>query len=390
MYFQHRNQSKNQVKDQIKDQIKHPTLLPKLSLGIITLALSLTGCGSQPTATTENTPVDANPNSTVTTQDLPRVVVTHSVLCDITKEIAQTTVNLDCLIEAGTDPHNYQATPEDKRSIEQAKLILYGGYSFEPGLIKMITASQSPATKVAVSEVAVPNPIKAEEHDHSQDQSTEAKGDDHDHDHDHEKEAVTGEAESAEKAAGHDHGEFDPHVWHNAQYGVQMVQVVRDNLKAISPENADRYTTNAANLTKKLQDIDTWIKAQVNTIPTDQKKLVTTHESMGYFAAAYGITLNGALQGISTEEQPTATRVAALVEDIKATKVPTVFPEANVNPGLMQVVAKEAQVKVADTPIFGDGLGAPETPGNTYVNLLTSNTCTIVNGLGGKCTPFPG
>jgi manganese/iron transport system substrate-binding protein len=380
MYFQHRNQ----VKDQIRGKVRYPLLLPKLSLGIITLALSLTGCGSQPTATTESAP--ASPNSTMTTQDLPRVVVTHSVLCDITKEIAQTTINLDCLIEAGSDPHNYQATPEDKRAIEQAKLILYGGYSFEPGLIKMITASQSPATKVAVSEVAVPNPIKAEEHDHS----TEAKGDDHDHDHDHdhEKEAAPDKAEKTEKAADHDHGEFDPHIWHNAQYGVQMVQVVRDNLKTLSPENADLYTTNAANLTKKLQEIDTWIKAQVNTIPANQKKLVTTHESMGYFAAAYGITLNGALQGITTEEQPTATRIAALVQDIKATNVPTVFPEANVNPGLMQVVAKEAQVKVADTPIFGDGLGAPGTPGNTYVNLLTSNTCTIVNGLGGKCTPF--
>ncbi|NJL88806.1 MAG: zinc ABC transporter solute-binding protein [Coleofasciculaceae cyanobacterium SM2_1_6] len=388
MYFQIRTQVKNQVKNQIRYPFRYPSLFPKLSLGIITLALSLTGCGSQPTATTENAPVSANPDSVsnpvMTTQDLPRVVVTHSVLCDITKEIAQTTVNLDCLIEAGTDPHNYQATPEDKRAIEQAKLILYGGYSFEPGLIKMITTSQSPATKVAVSEVAVPNPIKAEEHDHS----NEAKGDDHDHDHDHEKETATGEAAKTEKAAGHDHGEFDPHVWHNAQYGVQMVQVVRDQLKTLSPENADRYTTNAANLTKKLQAIDTWIKAQVNTIPANQKKLVTTHESMGYFATAYGITLNGALQGITTEEQPTATRVAALVEDIKATKAPTVFPEANVNPGLMQVVAKEAQVKVADTPIFGDGLGAPGTPGDTYVNLLTSNTCTIVNGLGGKCTPF--
>lgn len=370
-------QRRNQVKDQVRDQIRYPSLLPKLSLGIITLALSLTGCGSQPTATTENAPVSASPNSTMTTQDLPRVVVTHSVLCDITKEIAQTTINLDCLIDAGTDPHNYQATPEDKRAIEQAKLILYGGYSFEPGLIKMITTSQSPATKVAVSELAVPKPIQAEEHDHD----GEAKGDDHDHDHAEEEKATN-------KTAEHDHGEFDPHVWHNAQYGVQMVQVVRDNLKTISPENADLYTANAAKLTTKLQNIDTWIKAQVNTIPADQKKLVTTHESMGYFAAAYGITLNGALQGISTEEQPTATRVAALVEEIKATKVPTVFPEANVNPGLMQVVAKEAQIKVADTPIFGDGLGAPGTPGDTYVNLLTSNTCTIVNGLGGKCTPF--
>ncbi len=370
MCFPFESQSKPQ--SNFLSPSKPQFLLPKLSLGMIALALSLNGCsGSQPTATTNNAPVSASPNSTMTTQDLPRVVVTHSVLCDITKEIAQTTVNLDCLMEAGTDPHNYQATPEDKRAIEQAKLILYSGYSFEPSLIKMITTSQSPATKVAVSELAVPKPIKAEEHDHGE----EAK-------------ATTDKTDKIDKAEEHNSEEFDPHVWHNAEYGVQMVQVVRDNLKTISPENADLYIANAAKLTTKLQDIDTWIKAQMATIPANQKKLVTTHESMGYFAAAYGITLNGALQGLTTEEQPTATRVAALVEEIKSTKVPTVFPEANVNPGLMQVVAKEAQIKVADTPIFGDGLGAPGTPGDTYAKMLASNTCTIVNGLGGKCTPF--
>jgi manganese/iron transport system substrate-binding protein len=109
---------------------------------------------------------------------------------------------------------------------------------------------------------------------------------------------------------------------------------------------------------------------------------------MSYFADAYGIKLEGALQGITTEEQPTASRVAALVQEIKSTKVPTIFPEASINPGLMKVVAKEANVQVAEIPIFGDGIGEKGSPGDTYVKMLTSNTCTIVNGLGGKCTPF--
>jgi len=346
-----------------------PRGLSKVSLGAIALALSLTSCTTnQQTINPVNSPITSpTTNASSPSANLPKVVVTHSVLCDITKEIAQATIDLQCLIAAGSDPHEYQAKPEDKRAIEQAKLILYGGYNFEPALIKMIQSSQTPATKVAVSEVAVPKPLKGEEdHDHGKDQAGKPEG----------------------QAKDHDHGEFDPHIWQNAQYGAQMVQVVRDKLKTLSPENTSLYTNNAEKLTKNLQEIDTWIKTQVKTIPAEQKQLITTHESMSYFADAYGIKLEGALQGLTTEEQPTATRIAELVQKIKSTKVPTIFPEANINPGLMKVVAKEANIKVAENPIFGDGLGEKGSLGDTYVKMLTSNTCTIVNGLGGKCIPF--
>jgi manganese/iron transport system substrate-binding protein len=228
--------------------------LSKASLGLVALTLSLASCTTSQQATNQSpaaspTANSASPNNSPSpTANLPKVVVTHSVLCDITKEVAQATIDLQCLIAAGADPHEYQAKPEDKRAIEQAKLILYGGYNFEPGLIKMIQSTQTPAPKIAVSEVAVPKPLK----------------EDDDHDHDHSKDQTT---KPGEKAKDHDHGEFDPHVWHNAQNGAQMVQVVRDQLKTLSPENAKLYTTNAEKLTKNLQDIDTWIKAQVQTYP---------------------------------------------------------------------------------------------------------------------------
>lgn len=354
---------------------KYFSLLPPLAIGYI-LTLGLASCTPIQQAGTQanpNTPLANSPASipSTTSKNLPKIVVTHSVLCDITKEIAQATIDLTCLITPGTDPHEYQAKPEDKKAIEQAKLVLYGGYGFEPGLIKMIQSSQTPTPKVAVSEVAVPQPLKVAA--------------------DHESETASKAPEKAlEKSAthDHDHGESDPHIWHNAQNGVKMVQVIRDQLKAISPENAGLYTDNAEKLSQQLQAVDTWIKTQVGTIPPEQKQLITTHESMGYFAATYGIKLEGALQGITTEEQPTATRITALVQEIKSTKVPTIFPEANINPGLMKVVAKEARVKVAETPIFGDGLGEKGTEADTYIKMLTTNTCTIVNGLGGKCTPF--
>jgi manganese/iron transport system substrate-binding protein len=321
----------------------------------LALALGVSACTSpQQTATqTPNTRDTASPTTAVTTK--PKVVATTSVICDITQEIAQNTIDLTCLIPAGTDPHVYQPKPSDRKAIEQAKLILYSGYGFEPDLIKLVKATQNSVTKVAVSEIAVPKPFAGEANKHE---------------------------------AQQENRELDPHVWHNAQNGVRMVEVVRDNLKKISPDNTTQYISNSDKITKELTQIDSWIKSQISTIPANQRKLVTTHDAMGYYAAAYGIPIEGALQGISTEEKPTAGRVKELVQEIKQTGVPTIFAEATINPKLIETVAREGQVKVSMQKVFADGLGEKGTDADTYKKMLIANTKAIVEGLGGKYMTF--
>jgi len=250
----------------------------------------------------------------------------------LTKQIAGDTIDLKCLIEAGTDPHVYQPKPDDRKAIDSAKLILYGGYDFEPSLIKLIQASSNTAPKIAVNEVAVPSPLLSE--------------DGHSHDHDKEEKKET---KSNQKAAK----EADPH-------------------KIVS----------------ELEQIDIWIKAQIATIPEASRKLVTTHDALGYYAQAYGIPVEGALNGISTEEQPTPTRVKGLVEVIKTSKVPTIFAEVSINPKLITTVAKESNVKVSERELYADGLGAKGSEAETYTGMLIANTRTIVEGLGGKYTAF--
>ena len=319
---------------------------PRLeSATILILAIGVTSCGTPQQATTSSPKA---PSAALNTNK-PKVVATNSILCDITQEIAQDTVDLKCLIPAGSDPHVYEPKPDDRKAIEEAKLLLYGGYNFEPGLIKLIKATSNQAPRVAVDEVAVPNPQKFEE-----DGKTE----------------------------------IDPHVWHNAQNGVRIVEVVRDNLGKISASNAAKYTSNAEKMTSELKQVDSWIKSQIKTIPTNQRKLVTTHDALGYYSKAYGMPVEGALQGISTEEKPTAGRVKNLVKEIKITGVPTIFAEMTINPKLIEAVAKEANVKVSKREIFADGLGEKGSEGDTYKKMLVANTQTIVEGLGGKLTPF--
>ncbi|WP_239651644.1 metal ABC transporter solute-binding protein, Zn/Mn family [Neosynechococcus sphagnicola] len=184
-----------------------------------------------------------------------QVVVTTSVLCGLTQEIAQGAVALNCLVKPGTDPHVYQPTPEDRKAIETAALILYGGYNFEPSLIKLVKATSNPAPKVAVGEVAVPQPLMFNAADP------------------------------------------DPHVWHNAQNGVRMVAVIQTQLTQLDQRHKDRYRHNAQVLTHHLTQLDTWIRSQIATIPVTSRKLITTHDALGYYAAAYGIPVEGVTSG---------------------------------------------------------------------------------------------
>lgn len=360
------------------------------------LVINVIGCTqTSQTAQTSDSATNSATNSTADA-DRPQVVATSTVLCDLTKQIAQETVAVTCLMQPSQDPHVYTSTPSDRKAIEDADLVLYGGYSYEPSLIKIIDATQTSVPRVAVYEAAVPNPIMGEAHDHEHEAGAEA-----DHDHDHEATAGAGEADhdhEGESAAGADHDHDheaetagaeeqvpDPHVWHSAQNGAKIVSVVSENLAKLVPDQASVYQQNAEALTQELTQIDEWIKTQVATVPEANRKLVTTHEALGYYADAYGFELEGAIEGISTEEKPSAARLTSLVNQLKAAEVPAIFVETTSNPKLLETVAKEANVKVASQPLFIEGPGGEGTPAATYQTMLTTNTCTIVESLGGQC-----
>ncbi|MEA5536352.1 metal ABC transporter solute-binding protein, Zn/Mn family [Crocosphaera sp. XPORK-15E] len=301
-------------------------------------------------------------NQTFSTQEnRPLVVATTSVLCDLTSQVAQETINLKCLVGAGVDPHVYQPTPEDRQAIDQAQLILYGGYNFDASLIKLINASNNSAPKIAVHEQAVTQPLMGKEHNHG-----------------HEQEHLHQATESVP----------DPHVWHDGKNGIKMVQVISQQLGTLQPNYLQQYETNQRQISQELTAIHTWIKEQIATIPVEQRKLVTTHDALGYYVNAYDLAFEGALGGFSTEESPTAARVRELVKDVEKTKVPTIFAETSINPKLIQTVAKEAKVKVSEEKLYTDGLGEAGTTGDSYQKMLISNTQTIVTGLEGNYQPF--
>ncbi len=322
----------------MKNSICRASIYQRL-LSLLLITGLLTSCNSPSKQLTNNS--NANNGKL-------KIVATTSVLCDLTKQIAAETIDLVCLLTPGSDPHIYKLTPADRQSIEDAKLILYAGYNFEPELIKAIRSTSNPAPKVAVNELAVSQPQQFTE---------------------------DGKSTS------------DPHVWHNAQNGTKIVETIANNLVKVVPSNSDIYQQNTRKLTTEIEQIDRWIKTEIATIPAAKRVLFTTHDALGYYSTAYGIPV-AALEGLSTEERPNAARLRDLIEKIRQTQVSTIFVEATVNPQSIATISKETKVKISQQKIYADGLGEVNSPGGTYQKMLISNTQAIVQGLGGKYTPF--
>lgn len=346
------------------------------TLSIVAILLNTWGCN----ANVEENKQEETPTSS--TENLPLVVATTSILCDLTQQVAQDTVNLKCLLEPEVDPHVYQPTPEDRQAIESADLVLYGGYDFDSSLIKLIKATTNDKPKIAVHEQAVTDPLLGEKHDHGHDDHSEDEHREKEHDDHHHSEEDHHDDEHTEEKVP------DPHVWHNPQNGSKMVAVIAEGLTQIQPDLEKKYNSKSQTIQAELGQIDEWIKQQVATIPAHKKKLVTTHDSLGYYVQAYNFEFDSVLSGFSSDESPSAGMVTDLVKEIKQTQVPTIFAETSVNSQILETVAREANVQLSPQELYTDSLGRKGTEGDSYQKMLIANTVTIVEGLEGQYTAF--
>ena len=326
-----------------------------LRSSVLCLTLGFMGC-----STISHEPV-------AVAQNKPKVVVSHNVLCDLTKAIAGDTIELNCLQEAGQDIHTYRPTPTDKKAIEEARVILYGGYQLEPTIVKLIKATENPAPKISLYEMAVTEPIMVEEHHH--------EGEDMNDDP---------QAEATEE----EELQPDSHVWHDVNNVMTIVESLQSLLIQLNPSDSALYLQNSQALNRQLGQLNVWIGEQIATIPEGQNILVTARDSLNYYAQAYDFADYQTLQGLGDEAGSTAANLGKLATKIQEMGVPTIFAEAGESDRLINSIAREANVKVGETALLTESLGQTGTNTDNYIGMMTNNTCAIVEGLGGKCTPF--
>lgn len=322
--------------------------------------LVLCACGAAP-ATTSSTGGAAASHKQI------QAVATISIIADLVQNVGGQRVHVQALLPPGSDPHAFTPTPGDVQAIAQAEIVFENGLGLEAWLAEVIANAGGERAVVVVSNGIAP--IEGGEHDDEHDATSIANAP-----HQEAPTAASGAAAAHEHAA-------DPHMWFDVQHTIHYVENIRDGLKQIDPSGAAMYDQNAAAYIQQLQQLDADVAAQVQQIPAERRKLLTNHDTFAYFAKRYGFTIVGTVfAGVSTEQEPSAQQIAALVERVRAENVPAVFTENTMNTRLAEQIATEAGVQVV-TDLYTDALGEAGSAGDTYVKMMRHNVEQIVAAL---------
>jgi len=151
-------------------------------------------------------------------------------------------------------------------------------------------------------------------------------------------------------------------------------------LNDVDPENKAYYSENAEKYFSELVNLDQWIRNEVNSINVNYRKLVTDHETFGYFADEYGFKIVGlVVNSITTGAAPSASELSALEDEIKQQNVKAIFVGSTVNPTLAQQIASDTGVKLVE--FYTESLGDKDSGVDTYINFMKKNVQLIIDGL---------
>ncbi len=284
-----------------------------------------------------------NPTATAPADGKPRVLASTSIIADIAQNVAGDRLKVEMLLPLGVDPHAYQPRPSDAAKVAESTVLILNGADYEHFIQPILANAGGERMVIEASARLTPRP---------------APGD-------------------GVNTAG------DPHFWLDPNLVITYVENIRDGLSTADPAGAETYKANAETYIKQLQELDAWIKTQVETLTPEKRYLVTNHENLAYFADRYGFTIVGAVvPSLSSEAAPSAQEMAALVEKIRSSNVMAIFLDAMDNPALAEQIAKEARVKVI-TDLHLESLTPPDGGAPTYIEMMKYNIGRIVQGCKG-------
>jgi zinc/manganese transport system substrate-binding protein len=273
------------------------------------------------------------------------VVATTTQIADFTRAVGGSRVGVHQILAPNTDPHDYEPRPGDVTKTASAKLAFNSGDNLDSWMRKVVDNSGGHPKVIDLSASNV--------------------------------------AHVAGESSGPEASRYDPHWWHDPINAEAAVKAIRDALVRAAPQNREQYEANTQRYLAKLARLDTGIRACFDGVPAGQRKLVTSHDAFNYFARRYGVTIVGAIiPSQTTQAQPSAGDIDALVRQVKREKVRAIFLESSVNPKLARRVAEETGVN-ADLTLYGDTLGPPGSAGSTYLGMEAHNADAMVRGFTG-------
>jgi len=355
-------------------------------------ALALSGCS----ATSET--------SASASGDL-QVVATTTQIADFTRNVVGDAagVSITQLVQPNQSLHGFDPSAADLTALGAADVLVINGVDLEEWLQDAIDASgfdgitidSDTGIDIIESEVDDHGGETAEEHAAHADEATDDHSDDQADDHSGE--TAEEHAEHADEATDeHAHDGGDPHIWTDVNNAMKMVGTIAGGLdeatRDSAPDTADAIEVNATAYSEQLSELDSWIRTNVDTVPADERLLVSNHDALGYYTAAYGITYVGAvIPSFDDNAEPSAAAIDELVAAITATGVQAVFSEASLSPRAADTIASEANVTVysGDSALFVDSLGPDGSAGDNYISAQLHNTGLILESWGVTPTEIP-
>lgn len=329
----------------------------------------------------ENVPIEFAPVTLAEGEKL-HVVATTNIIADIVSQIGGEEIDLTGLLPVGADPHTFEPTPQDITLVADAHVVFVNGLGLESFLDEMIANAGGEAVVVPVSHGVAMRQFESdhEEADHHEE-------DDHEEEHAHHQEDdhEPGEDDHHEEADHyeehtHDHEGTDPHTWMTPHNVIVFVHHIEQALSGLDSANAATYQANAMAYETELTELDAWVKEQIETIPPENRQLVTDHQSFGYYTDRYGLEQVGAvIPGFSTNASPSAQELAELTEVIGQYGVPAIFVGTTVNSTLAERIAEETDIRI--WRLYTGSLGEPGSEVDSYIDFIRYNTTTIVNAL---------
>jgi zinc/manganese transport system substrate-binding protein len=255
-----------------------------------------------------------------------KAVATFSVLGDFLREIGGDRVDVAVLVGPDADVHSYQPRPADARTLASARLLVSNGLGLE-GWIDRLAEAAAFTGQLVVASAGLP-------------------------------------------------GVRDPHCWQDVVCARRYVANIASGLVAADPAGEAFFRERARQYDAQLAELDAWIRREIAAVPPDRRKAITGHNSFAYFGKAYGVQFSSP-RGYSTDSEPTARDVAALIREVREQKVRALFVENMTNPNLIDQIANDSGATVG-ARLYSDALSPPEGPAATYEAMMRHNVAALV------------
>jgi ABC-type Zn uptake system ZnuABC Zn-binding protein ZnuA/ABC-type Mn2+/Zn2+ transport system permease subunit len=296
--------------------------------GVLAMALLVAGCDS---SGSDSGKVSA--------------VATTTQIGDFAREVAGNAVDVHQILAPNTDPHDYEPRPDDVTTTAGAKIVFTNGDNLDAWMDKVVSDSGSDA-KVVDLGATVPVNLPGE-------------------------------------SGGPEASRYNPHWWHDPRNAEEAVGQIATQLSQVDPHDEATFRANANAYLAKLKTLDAGIAKCMDTVPPQERKLVTDHDAFPYFANRYGIQVVGAaIPSQTTQAQPNAQDLSNLADLVRKEGVKAIFPESSLSPKLAQAIASETGAS-SNYTLYGDTLGPTDSTGDTYLHMEQANADQMVKGFSG-------